>query len=119
MTRVVCESCRGAREEFTHFHKGFYCTAEVVFHSFCKVLLAIFLHPGNKTEEVVPCSSLGTLILILVVRVSEVSPWVVKSMALFQPASVEVQPARALSDSRRQIHLPTGAGFILHYPKLF
>lgn len=38
-------------------------------------------------------------------------------MALFQPASVEVQPARALGDSRRQIHLPSRASFTLHYPK--
>lgn len=91
---------QGAGEEFRHFPKGFYCKAEAVFRSLCKVLLAVFLHPGNKTEEAVPCSSLGVLILILVVRVSQATPRGVKSMALFQPASVEVQPARALSVSR-------------------
>lgn len=97
---MACESCREAGEEFRHFPKGFYCKAEAVFHGLCKIPLAIFFHPENKTEEAVPWSSLGTLILILVVRVSQASPREVKSMALFQPAFVEVQPTRALSDSR-------------------
>lgn len=68
---MAWESCRGAGEEFGHFPKGFYCKAEAVFCSFCKVPLAVFFRPGNKTEEAVP---LGSLILVLVVRLSQASP---------------------------------------------
>ena len=84
-----------------------------------KVSLAIFFHPGNTAEEAVRCSSLRHFDINIGCEsfTSVSSGGGVKSKALFQPASVEVQPARSLSDSRQQIHLPSGASFTLHYPK--
>lgn len=39
-------------------------------------------------------------------------------MTLFQTVSNEVPSARALSDSKQGIHLPSGTRFTLHYPVL-
>lgn len=40
-------------------------------------------------------------------------------MALFQTETLEVQPARAQSNSRQGVSLPSGASFTLHYPKSY
>lgn len=53
------------------FPKAFIAKQRLFSAVFCKVPLAVFFRPGNKTEEAVP---LGSLILVLVVRLSQASP---------------------------------------------